>query len=800
MIKNMIIVCFLCVAFAVSPVSAQQNEVVNPSFENNVFDSLSEWGDITWSGNVEMAIVPSGRTGKYCAMIASETGGDASWSQRVTVLHEGRYRLSGWIKTQNVEVMDGRGVALNIHGVAARTPALSGTNNWTRLECEFDTNGVTSMQVNCVFGGWGQARGRVWFDDIRLEVVEVYQPESKVITSTVKVLPDVGNSPVSDYIYGQAIEHKGNCIYGGIWAEMLNDRKFYYSVPARGPVWRTTGEGARVLIDSPWTVIGDASRVSMSKEDPYSGQHSLKLELSREPLTICQNELGLVNGKYYSGYIILSANKANAKIDISLKWSERNKVTVPIKRLANGYKKYPFEFHVKGDSDNGSLQITVSGKGSVVIGAVSLMPQDNIKGFRKDTLELLKKLKSPIYRWPGGNFVSGYDWHDGLGPRDKRATRVNPAWPELETNDVGIHEFIEFCQLVETEPMIVVNSGLGDAWSAAAEVEYANGSADTPMGRLRIENGNTRPFDVKWWGIGNEMYGDWELGHMRLEHYVQKHNWIESMMKKSDPSIKTFAVGNLGGDWTQQMLKDCSDNMNFISEHFFCGSRSDLHIHAMQVPQKIRDVCQKYRDYLIIDNELASKNIHLAFDEWNYWYGPHFYGDQGTRSFMKDALGIASGIQEMYRNSDVCSMANYSSAVNAMGCIKTTKTDAFLAASAWPFILYRSEFGTIPLLVEQNGGNIDVAAALTDDRNILTIGIVNSSWDLYKINLDLSNFSTFGKAECFEIKNENPLAYNQAGHKPAIRARKTAPVETNNTINVSPVSITIVRVGVSHGY
>ena len=136
------------------------------------------------------------------------------------------------------------------------------------------------------------------------------------------------------------------------------------------------------------------------------------------------------------------------------------------------------------------------------------MPKDNIDGMRADTIKLLKELNAPVYRWPGGNFVSGYNWRDGIDPdRDKRPPRKNPAWTGVEHNDFGIHEYIAFCRLINTEPMISVNTGLGKVEEAAKEVEYANGSADTEMGKLRAKNGSKEPFNVQFWCVGNEMYG-----------------------------------------------------------------------------------------------------------------------------------------------------------------------------------------------------------------------------------------------------------------------------------------------------
>ncbi|GAH89612.1 unnamed protein product, partial [marine sediment metagenome] len=251
------------------------------------------------------------------------------------------------------------------------------------------------------------------------------------------------------------------------------------------------------------------------------------------------------------------------------------------------------------------------GERTFQIGTVSLMPSDNINGMRADTLKLLKELNSPVYRWPGGNFVSGYDWKDGIGQRDKRPPRKNPAWKGIEHNDFGLDEFIMFCREVGAEPMIAVNSGLGDDRSAAEEVEYANGSADTPMGKWRAANGYRQPYNVKWWCIGNEMYGGWQLGHMPLNQYVRKHNLFAEVIRKVDPSIKLIAVGAVGS-WSEAMMKNCAEHMDLISEHFYKGAKESVIEHVRQAPNAVRGIVTAHRDYRKRFESLKGKDIRIA--------------------------------------------------------------------------------------------------------------------------------------------------------------------------------------------
>jgi alpha-N-arabinofuranosidase len=693
---------------------------------------------------------------------------------------------------------DGRGAQLNVHELqSVRTKAVTGNTDWTKVQCEFETGFETSIQINCLFGGWGLATGKAWFDDIELVMLEKIEQVSKNLTADVTIDTTKTSEPISPYIYGQFIEHLGRCIYGGIWAEMLEDRKFYYPVPAKADIWRTTGASARVLNDSPWKVRGSIQRtVKMSTEMAYSGKHSPQIKvIVKSPQGIYQEELGLVKDKKYSGYIILACDQKDTEVEVALSWgADPQRVVLP--QLSKEFKKYPFTFTSGATTDNGRLEILVYGKGTVSVGAVSLMPADNVKGFRADTLKLLKELNAPVYRWPGGNFVSGYDWRDGLGERDKRPTRTNPAWTGIETNDVGIDEFIELCRLIDAEPMIAVNTGFGDAYSAAAQVEYCNGSTDTPMGKQRAQNGHRVPFHVKWWCVGNEMYGSWQLGYMQLNHYVLKHNWIEEKMRSVDPAIKTIGVGSVG-DWTRGMLTNCAENMDLLSEHFYCQHRGNLVEHVRQIPNQVKRIADAHRRYRQTIPSLEGKDIRIALDEWNYWYGPHVFGELGTRYFMKDGLGIAAGLHEYFRNSDIMFMANYAQTVNVIGCIKTTKTAAAFETTGLVLKLYRDEYGQAPVEVKGTYDPLDIAAAWTDDHKSLTVAVVNPTIDSYSVDLDIKGAKVGTGGEFFQIHNPDPMAYNHPGKEPAVTICREKITSAVDKLDVPPISVMLYKLNIN---
>ncbi len=602
-------------------------------------------------------------------------------------------------------------------------------------------------------------------------------------------------TPISKYIYGQFIEHLGRCVYGGIWAEMLEDRKFYFTIKPKYNPYRSTGQVPKdspyaVVGASPWQIIGEAETVTMVKENSFVGKHT---PLIASGGGIRQLDLGLIKDKKYIGYIYIKAKEGKANVTVSLVWGNEDEEGDSV-QLSTGdkeYSKYPFVFIAGADTNEGKLEIRVT-DGACFVGTVSLMPADNVEGMRADTLGLLKELNATMYRWPGGNFVSGYDWRDGIGERDRRPPRKNPAWTGVEHNDFGIHEFIRFCRILGAEPLVTVNTGFGDAYSAAAQVEYANGSADTLMGALRAKNGDEKPFNVKYWCVGNEMWGEWQLGYMKLEHYVLKHNWIEEKMREADPDIIAIASGN-SGSWSEGLLRNCADHIDMIAEHFYCKENERLAAHTVQIASEIRN---KVRFQQGLNNKLASlkdKGIKIAMTEWNYWYGPHLYGELGTRYFFKDALGIARGLHEYYRNTDMIFLATYAQTVNVIGAIKTTKTTAQFATTGLVLKLYRNEFGTIPVGVSGETKGLDISAALTEDEKALTVAVVNYTQEDMELFMDLEGAELSGSGTLSVICNSDPLAYNEPGKEPNLTIVTEVLMSVPEVLKVPALSINIYR-------
>jgi alpha-L-arabinofuranosidase len=638
-------------------------------------------------------------------------------------------------------------------------------------------------------------------------------------TSTLRLTVDAMSRgiPISPYIYGQFIEHLGRSIYGGIWAEMLEDRKFYYSITSDYHPYRSLQNTAYPVIGaSPWEIMGKSSGVTMVTAGAFVGAHSARIAAGN---AIRQRDLAIVGGKSYSGYVwVRSASSAPGTLGITLAWGEE-----PSQRLTrrldvpsgSEFSKLGFHFTSSESSGSAWLELRAMG-GDVVVGVVSLMPADNVHGMRSDTLARLKQLKGTVYRWPGGNFASGYEWRDGIGDRDRRPPRANPAWTGVEHNDFGTDEFLAFCREIGAEPAIAVNTGFGDAYSAAQWVEYCNGSARTLAGGWRGRNGHPSPYGVQFWCVGNEMYGAWQLGHMRLEHYTQKHNRFAEAMHSVDPKAVLIGVGDIDGmqtlsgagdakrevSWSQGMLEASADHMDLLSEHLYEGRmpwnkdvRGDIATHVGKLRNTIRRKAERHRAMQATLPNIEGRVVPLAVDEWNYWHRDYAYGELGCQYDLADGLGVAAGLHEYFRQTDIIHMAFYAQTVNVLGCIKTSKTAAELETTGLVLQLYREHFGEIPLLVSQPLGPLDASAALSRDGHTLTIGVVNPTMTSLDLPVDVKGAVAHGKATRWVIGGADEFAHNTPGEPRQVDIQRAEGLDTAS-LALPALSCTVFEISV----
>ncbi len=390
----------------------------------------------------------------------------------------------------------------------------------------------------------------------------------------------------------------------------------------------------------------------------------------------------------------------------------------------------PFTFTAGADTDTGALEITGTGKGNFHIGAVSLMPTDNLDGFRPEVIAQLKQLHSGFWRLPGGNYISNFNWYHSVGPRDKRPPDFDYAWNAMQTNDVGMDEFMTFCKLIGVEPYITVNAGFGDAHSAAEEVEYMNGAISTPMGAMRARNGHPEPYHVKFWNIGNEPYGQWQLGRTDLKYYLLKHNEFAKAMRAADPSITLLASGSMpeeailegvaadwhipfdqagicsDADWTCGFLKQDMGDFDGVTEHWYtrAGVRWDREraekgikigrLEAGYVPDeetalewvrrpsdRVHLKGEEWQEYEQRYPEMKTKKIFMSNDEYAY---------TGGQTDLKLALAYAMVFNEMLRETDFLRMTAFTMGVSTLDYNQTAAT---LNTNGLLFKLYGEHLG-----------------------------------------------------------------------------------------------------------
>jgi alpha-N-arabinofuranosidase len=266
-------------------------------------------------------------------------------------------------------------------------------------------------------------------------------------------------------------------------------------------------------------------------------------------------------------------------------------------------------------------------------------------------------------------------------------------------------------------------------------------------------------------------------------------------MRKVDPNFEAIAVG-AKGRWSKQMLTTCADHMSLISEHLYCQDKDDVVAHTGQIAKVIRDVASAHREYRKTIASLAGKDIRIAMDEWNYWYGPNEYGELGTQYFLQDGLGIAIGLHEFFRNSDIYFMANYAQAVNVIGAIKTTKTEAEFESTGLVLKLYREQFGTIPVQIDGEFQPLDISAAFTSERDALTVAIVNPTESKQTVSLKLQGGKLAGVGKRWTLTGPDKWSHNAPGKPRQVDVLETALSGKWNAIEVAPLSVTLLRFSV----
>jgi alpha-N-arabinofuranosidase len=651
-------------------------------------------------------------------------------------------------------------------------------------------------------------------------------------------------APVTKYEYGMFIEPIGGLVARTLWAEMLDDRKFYYPVvaPALDTPPPLNAEGRPGVSYRKWRPVGADTAVTMDAKDPYVGAQSPRVAL--DPTVrrgFAQAGLGLAKGKRYDGYVLLSGD-AEAQVEVTLVWGPApgDRQTVALPAPGGDWKRAAFSFTPTADAADARLEITGLGSGSFRVGAVSLMPSDNIRGWRADTTTIARSLNSGMWRLPGGNFLSNWDWHGALGPRDQRAPMFDHAWSAMQPNDIGMDEWMDLTRILGVEPYVTVDAGLGDANSAAEEVEYLNGPATSVWGARRAANGHPEPYGVKFWNIGNEPYGWWQIGKTSLDYFMIKHNAFAKAMRAVDPTITLIGSGAMPDqlhprdvqenaslesiapkfgteqDWTGGLLAKAWGNFDGISEHWYdrpekrpnAPADAELMEYARAPSNQVRMKAEEWKIYEQRFPAIKDKKIFLSIDEYAY------FGEVN----LKSALAYAMVLQEMLRHTDFLTMAAFTTGASTMDI---TPTDATLNSTGAVFKFYGEHFGAgvVPVAVlgvsaqpeprypvgyahpKVRAGSptypLDVIAGLSPDGKTLRIGVVNATAAPQPLNLDLKSLSVRDPGRRWVLTGASLEAANKVGAPTGVTVTAGSVARPGSRLVVAPISATVFEFPVS---
>jgi alpha-L-arabinofuranosidase len=426
-------------------------------------------------------------------------------------------------------------------------------------------------------------------------------------------------------------------------------------------------------------------------------------------------------------------------------------------------------------------------------------PLADAQGFRRDVLDAVRPLRVPVLRWPGGNFVSGYHWTDGIGPPQDRPRRMELAWHTEESNQFGTDEYIAYCRELGTEPYICLNMGTGTLDEAQAWVEYCNGTGDTYWANRRRSGGHPEPYRVRYWALGNELYGSWQIGALSPEAYVTKAREWAKVLRWTDPEIQLVSCGENGwSEWDRIVIDGLVSQVDFHSIHIYTGSDdywSDV-LAPHQAERALR-TCQALIDrarYL----QRVDHPIHVAYDEWNVWFRERA-PESGLeeRYTLADALAVATYLNVFVRHCRTVRMANLAQLVNVIAPVVTRPDGLFLQASYHPLRLYAEHTREVALdaLVDCDTVThadppspdpwphrvadlgpfklLDVAATRDPDARRLVLAVVNRAPDRpVHAAVSLGGAVASGQVTSWRVDGASPTASNDFDRPDAVTVRQ----------------------------
>lgn len=581
---------------------------------------------------------------------------------------------------------------------------------------------------------------------------------------------DRAGKAVSRRLFGKFAEHLGQNVYNGMWAQVLRNTGFeplesfnmgrhaanpevflerlakfwdmpgLAEAPALGvaPLWSPYGEGeVSYALDGSAFGSGHCQQIAVRSAAGAAGiEQPVFLPLHRQDtFDFCFYARG-ANGLRIS---VWTQEREIARADVEVAGDEwaSHALTLKVDRTALA-RGTPLRFRIKAVR-----------AGTVWLDQAFLFPVDHMTGFDPDVVRMLRESKLPLLRYPGGNFVSGYHWKDGIGPVHERPALPNPAWRGIEPNHVGTDEFMAFCQMVGCEALICVNAGDGTAEEAAQWVQYCNGSPDTEYGALRVRNGHAEPYNVKWWEIGNELWGDWQIGHCTAEEYADRYAAFSQAMLGADPDIKLIACGN-NEAWHAPLIEKRSSMLRCCSIHRLIGWNIPKDAPADQV----------YRELVAYPVALKRDLARLATQMRDGGVEPKIAITELMEVRGTDALGealfLAGVIHTCIREGQLVELITHTALVNHGGGLRKEREIVYANPVHYASVLYGTQSGIWPVRigvrspVYDTAGRflprveetplLDAVALLDESGNEVTLLVVNRGLQTLTASVSLHGF------------------------------------------------------------
>jgi len=518
-------------------------------------------------------------------------------------------------------------------------------------------------------------------------------------------------------------------------------------------------------------------------------------------------------------YARATAEISHIKLEIMDSCRAQSLGSTVIQIDSHRWKEYTASIFIEEDCNDAEFRLTINvdgrewfehmTKGNLWIDHVSMLPADSVGNVKKEVVDMARDLNCGMMRL-GGNEISCYHWQDGVGPEYLRPNRKSEAWGHWTNKYFGTDEFISFCKNLGVEPLICVNAGSGTPEEAAQWVEYCNGSIDTPMGKLRAENGHPEPYNVKYWEIGNEIYGPWQTGHCTAEEFAKRIIEFHKAMKKVDQNIILLGCGHVDPEWNRTILDIAGEYIDYITLHIYHSyrrlgisedaSRDDKFKGMVCYPEVSRACINAARDIIKSNSKYA--HVKLAITEYNTMYYPNnIRKGLPNEHTLEAAVANAANLNEFLRNSDIIDIGNFSDLVNGWlgGCIRVgdnyvdqkngripgwsgksqvvygTPTYYVLKMYANRDIAYivdtnvecdtfdvsynktenladRLELSNLPVL--------DVVSCVNENKDTVTLFVVNRSMEDLQIQIDVIGSDVDGPAKLWELSGSNIDAIN----------------------------------------